>query len=143
MMREPRIFGLVLGLLVAAAVVFAGEVEEVVLRSLRVEQTQVVAVRRLGVGGVVPEQGLEPGTLEVSRNLLDLDLDHNLAAAAAGHLEEVGRSPPGAHILQVDLDQAGNFLGGEDNLRVGGLLVELGLIVSWEAEADVAAWGVG
>ena len=97
----------------------------VALRTLRVEQVQVVVVRRFGVEGGVPEQGEgldQAGILEVG-SLLDLDLDHNLLA---GLLGEVGHRQLG-HILQVDLDQAGNFLEGEHSLRVG--VVGLGLIV--------------
>ena len=122
-------------------------VEGVVLRSLWVGQVQVV--HQLGVeGGVLEQGGLDPvGILGEVRNLLDLDLDHTLPA---DHLGEVGHTPREAHILQVDLDQAGNFLAGEHNLQerpqegerslqVGGLLVGLALIVNWEGEVGVAA----
>jgi hypothetical protein len=126
--KDPsRIFSSVL----AAVVAFGREVGGVVLRSRRVGQARGT-VRRLGVEGVVPEQGeegLEPvGILAVSHKALDLDLDldHNLQV---GHLGEVGHSR--AHVLQeVDLDQGRNFLEGQHSLRVDGLLVELVLIVN-------------
>ena len=119
----------------------------VALRSLLAAQTQVVVVRRFGVEGAVPEQGEglhQAGILEVGILLdldLDLDPDHNLLA---GHLGEVGHSQPGHIPQEVDLDQAGNFLEKEHSLRVGGLLVGLGLIVNWEgAVGVVASGGVG
>jgi hypothetical protein len=112
----------------------------VAFRNLLVAQTQVVVVRRFGVEGAVPEQGEglnQADILEVG-SLLDLDLAHSLLA---DHLGEVGHSRPG-HILQeVDLDQAGNFLEKEHSLRVGGLLVGLGLIVNWEGAVGVVASG--
>ena len=112
----------------------------VALRSLRMAQTLVVVVRRFGVEGGDPEQDEGPdqvGILEVGSLLdLDLDLDYNLVA---GHLGEVGHRRLG-HILQeVDLDQVGNFLEGEHSLRVGGFLVELGLIANWEEGVGVVA----
>lgn len=110
----------------------------VALRNLRVARAQVVVVRRFGVEGGVPEQGEgldQVGILEMG-SLLELDLDHNLLV---GHLGEVDHRRPG-HILQeVDLDQVGNFLEGEHSLGVGGFLVGLGLIVSWEGAAGVVA----
>jgi hypothetical protein len=110
----------------------------VALRSLQVAQTQVVVVRRFVVEGDVPEQGEgldQVGNLEVG-SLLDLDLDHNLLA---DHLGEVGRRRLGHIPQEVDLDQAGNFLEGEHSLRLGGLLVGLGLIVNWEGAVGVVA----
>ena len=117
---------------------------EGVVRSLQVVQPLVAGVRRLGVEGVVPEQGegLDlVGMLEVGHNPLGLGLDlgHNLQG---GHLGEAGHNLPGGHILQEDLDQAGSFLEGGHNLRVVGLLVGLALIVNWEVEVGAAASGV-
>ena len=97
-----------------------------------------MVVRQFGVEEGVPEQGedldqagiLEAGISEAGC-LPDQDQDHNLL-----HLGEVGHRRLD-HILQeVDLDQAGNFL---EEHRVGGLLVELGLIVNWEGAVGVVA----
>jgi hypothetical protein len=124
------LFRIVLELLVAAAA-------EVAFATVALRMAQaLVVVRRFGVEGV-PEQGegLDQGILEVGSLLdLDLDLDHNLRV---GHLGEVG------HILQVDLDQAGNFLEAEHNLQVGGFLVGLGLNVNWEGAVGVVSGAVG
>ena len=95
-----------------------------------------LVVRQLGGEEVVPE-GLEAGIQEGS--LMGLDLDDN-PLAAEGH--RVGHSRGQGHILQeADLDLMGNFL--EDSLRVGGLLVGVGLIVNWEGAVDVASVPVG
>jgi hypothetical protein len=125
-------------LLIVAVVAFVRGVEGVVRRSLQVMQALVAEVRRLGVEGVVPEQGEDldlAGMLEENHTPLglDLDLDHNLLAGhlgEAGHYLPAGHSLSGGHILQeVDLDQAGNFLEGGHSLQVGDL-VELALIVN-------------
>jgi len=141
MKYSSRIFLFGLELLIAAAVAFARRVEGVALRSLRVGQAQVAAVRRLGVEQAVPEQGEDldldlEDILGAGRN--QLVLDHNLPA---GHLGEVDHSLSEDHILRgVDLDQVGNFL--EDSLQVGDLLVGLALIVNWGVEVDAVALGV-
>lgn len=116
-------------LLVAAVVAFA----QVAFHSLRVGQVQE-AFRF----GVEEGEGLDRvGNLEVVvHNPLDLDPDpdHN---PSAGHLGEVDRRGPRAHILQEeDLDQVGN-VSGAHSLQVGA--VGLGLTVNWEGEVGVVA----